>query len=143
VGHYTLKTEKSVVSGKIDQILNCLKRIEDQKPFELKDLENNYDLQDIVSLNLQRLIQTAVDLAADIVAELDERTPQSMAETFKVLARKNIIPEEIAQSLVKSVGLRNALVLDYDEIRWEIVLEVCNSHLNVFKDFIRVAQKSL
>lgn len=38
----------------------------------------------------------------------------------------------------KSVGFRNVMVHNYDEVNWEIVFAICKFHLNDFKEFARV-----
>jgi len=60
--------DKDVAIAKIDSIQRCLKRIKDVTDFDPESLES-LDIQEIVILNLQRAIQSAIDLAAHVVAE--------------------------------------------------------------------------
>ena len=124
-----------VLHQKIDSLRNCIERIESKKPFSAEDLRVNFDLQDIISINLERAVQTCVDIAAHLLAEKNGPSPTTMADSFIYLAQEKVISENISKSLVKSVGLRNLLVHEYSKIDWDIVASVANEHLDTFRDF--------
>lgn len=126
-----------VLHQKIDSLRNCIERIESKKPFSAEDLRVNFDLQDIISINLERAVQTCVDIAAHLLAEKNGPSPTTMADSFIYLAQEKVISENISKSLVKSVGLRNLLVHEYSKIDWDIVASVANEHLDTFRDFSR------
>jgi uncharacterized protein YutE (UPF0331/DUF86 family) len=48
-----------------------------------------------------------VDLSAHLIADLDVSPPDTMGQTFDVLAHADVIPEHLAQQLEKAVGFRN------------------------------------
>jgi len=124
-----------VLNQKIESLRNCVQRIESKVPFALKDLKQNFDLQDIVSVNLQRAVQVCVDIGVHLLAEAKGPAPSTMAESFEQLRAAKIISPRVQMSLAKSVGLRNMLVHAYSKINWKIVHEVCHKHLGVFKRF--------
>lgn len=126
-----------VLHQKIDSLRNCIQRIDSKKPFSVDDLKSSFDLQDIISINLERAVQVCVDIASHILAERNGPTPTTMAESFILLAQNKIISDATAQDLVKSVGLRNLLVHEYSKIDWNIVATVANSHLDTFRDFAK------
>lgn len=129
--------DKNVVLLKLEQIQNCVERIESKLPFTLEELEGDFDLQDVVSVNLQRAIQVSVDLAGHLLTETNQRAPETMADAFRSLCRLTVLGPDLTDSLVKAIGLRNALVHEYDGIRWEVVHEVSHKHLGVFRDYAR------
>jgi len=57
--------DKDVALAKIDSIQRCLKRIKNVTGFDPESLEH-LDTQEIVILNLQRAIQSSIDLAAHV-----------------------------------------------------------------------------
>ena len=122
---------------KIESLRNCIQRIDSKKPFTVEDLKVNFDLQDIISINLERAVQVCVDIASHILSEKNGPTPNTLAESFILLAQYKIISEITAQSLVKSVGLRNLLVHEYSKIDWNIVAVVANNHLDTFREFAK------
>lgn len=129
--------DKIVILAKIEHLLNFLKRLEEKRPSHKEELVNNYDLQDIISINLERAVQLSVDIALHIIGDTEEKIPDTMAESFSVLAKLNIIPNELMEKLKKSVGFRNISIHEYKKIDWEIVYEIITKHLTNFKDYIR------
>jgi uncharacterized protein YutE (UPF0331/DUF86 family) len=125
-----------LIARKLESLAHCLRRIEDKKPVRLSDLENNYDLQDIISVNLERSIQLCVDIAAIIISERDLKTSNTMAGSFKILEEAGILPDYLSVKLQKAVGFRNVSVHEYDSIDWEIVFDIIHHHLINFRNFI-------
>lgn len=126
-----------VLNQKIESLRNCIERIESKKPFSAEDLQKNFDLQDIISINLERSVQICVDIASHILSEMSGPTPTTMADSFIALADKDVISKTTAESMVKATGLRNLLVHEYSKIDWKIVAAVANLHLDSFRQFAR------
>jgi uncharacterized protein YutE (UPF0331/DUF86 family) len=125
-----------LIARKLESLAHCLRIIEDKKPVRLSDLENNYDLQDIISVNLERSIQLCVDISAIIISERDLKTSNTMAGSFKILEEAGILPDDLSVKLQKAVGFRNVSVHEYDSIDWEIVFDIIHHHLINFRNFI-------
>ncbi len=134
---------KNVVLQKLENIANCVNRIESKKPFTVDDLKLNFDIQDTISINLQRAIQAATDLAAHIISEKNGRTPKDMGDTFTVLNELNLIDKNLSELMIKATGFRNAIVHEYDGIDWVVVHTVCENHLHLFKDFSKSILKNV
>ena len=83
-------------------------------------------------------MQLCVDLGAHVIAEMDVPPPDTMGQTFDVLAYAGAIPEGLAQQLKKAVGFRNIAVHHYEAINWTIVHRIAMYHLNDFTDFAKV-----
>jgi len=69
-----------------------------------------------------------------IISGLSSPVPDTMGQTFDVLADKHVISKELAAQLKKSVGFRNIAVHNYDAINWDIVHSIVDLHL---KDFLK------
>jgi len=82
--------DRDIVLAKISSIQRCLHRIKDVTGLDLESLED-IDTQDIVTLNLQRGIQGAIDLGAHIVAEERLGIVHEIRENFELLSQS---PEE-------------------------------------------------
>ena len=127
---------KEVRSQKLDSIARCLTRIDAHLPKTADELWSNIDMQDIIVLNLERLVQTSVDCASCLIADRGWMPlPDSMASTFTQLSSKGIISPELSARLVKAVGFRNLCVHEYDKINWDIVFVILTKHLNEFRQF--------
>lgn len=126
--------DRDVVVGKISSIQRCLNRIKDVtelKPETLDDL----DTQEIVTLNLQRAIQSSIDLAAHIVADEAIGVPTELRENFNLLSRNGIISDELAAQLRKMVGFRNIAVHEYQTIDNDILKSILQHNLKDIEDF--------
>ena len=130
--------DRKIVTEKIESVRRYLGRIEEKSPFTAADLGANYDLQDIVSLNLQRAIQSCADLAAHIAADSETQSPNSMAEGFEALRDANVIDQRLCEALSRAVGLRNILVHEYGKIDWARIYAVVQNNVGDLREFCRV-----
>jgi uncharacterized protein YutE (UPF0331/DUF86 family) len=129
--------DKDVVLNKLESLRRCLKRVQDKTPGSVDLLVEDYDLQDIIVLNLERAIQTCVDIGLHIISDLEIPVPETMAQTFETLKKAGCLDEAIADRMAKSVGFRNTAVHAYQEIDWDIVYCIITEHLDDFRDFSR------
>lgn len=130
----TLKGE-SVLLTKLDRLRQSVERIESQGSFDFKQLATPGDLQDIIVFNIQKAVQICVDIAAYIIKDQDGLAPQTMAQTFDSLLELGAIDKSLCTDMKKSVGLRNVIVHEYDDIDWVVVNDVVKRHLPIFKKF--------
>lgn len=127
--------DRTVVEQKLESLRRCTRRIESRCPQSAESLSNDFDLQDIVSLNLSRAIQLCVDIGAHLISDLDDPAPDTMGQTFDVLAQNKLITGELARRLKKAVGFRNIAVHNYDAINWTVVHSIATQHLSDFSAF--------
>lgn len=129
--------DKQIVEQKLESLRRCIERIQGKQPLSANDLETDIDKQDIISLNLSRAVQLSVDIGVHIISGLSSQVPDTMGQTFEVLADKHVIPKELATRLKKSVGFRNIAVHNYDAINWDIVHSIVQLHLKDFSEFAK------
>ena len=129
--------DRVVIHQKLESLRRCLARIRSKEPISLDVLQKDYDLQDIVSLNLTRAVQMAVDIGAHMVSAQMQAAPATMGETFDQLGRMGVISEELALQLKKSVGFRNVAVHNYNSVNWAIVFSILQAHLQDFDAFAK------
>ncbi len=129
--------DKDVINRKLESLRRCIARIESKRPIRPDVLRVNYDLQDIIALNLERAVQTCVDIAAHVISQTELPVPSTMGEGFARLAELRVISPQVATSLQKAVAFRNILVHNYTNINWDIVANILTGHLT---DFVQFAQ---
>jgi len=127
--------DRDVINRKLDSLARCVRRIETKRPRTPDQLVSDIDLQDILSLNIERAVQLCVDLGAHLLADLELPPPETMGEVFQRLAEHNIIPGSGADALRKAVGFRNLSVHAYDRVDWERVFEITHHRMDDFKSF--------
>lgn len=128
---------QEIINAKIESLRRCVSRIREKTPKNSQALCDDFDIQDIISVNLERAVQNCVDIASHIIADANEVAPDTMGKTFKVLQRMNFIDCETADDLIAAVGFRNIAVHAYQDIDWEVVYSIVTKKLDVFQNFIK------
>jgi uncharacterized protein YutE (UPF0331/DUF86 family) len=130
--------DREIIEQKLESLRRCLKRVAQKCPSDPETLEQDPDLQDIITLNLTRAIQLCVDIGAHLIAGMEEISPpETMGKTFDILAQSGAIPEELASRLKKAIGFRNIGVHNYEAIDWSIVHAIASRHLDDFAEFVK------
>ena len=135
--------DREVVEQKLESLRRCLQRIQTKCPADAETLATDFDLQDIVSLNLSRAVQLCVDIGAHMISGMDVAAPDTMGQTFDILTQGGVIPAALAINLKKAVGFSNIAVHNYDAINWHIVHSIAKDHLADFSAFARVVVTKL
>jgi uncharacterized protein YutE (UPF0331/DUF86 family) len=130
--------DREVIEQKLESLRHCLQRIETRCPEDAQTLATDPDLQDIVALNLSRAVQVCVDIGAHVISGMEVPPPDTMGQTFDLLARAGVLTDALASSLKKAVGFRNIAVHSYETINWHIVHSIAKNHLVDFSEFARV-----
>ncbi len=130
--------DREVVEQKLESLRRCLERLESKCPRDAVTLTADLDLQDILSLNLGRAVQISVDIGAHLIAGMEVSPPDTMGQTFDILAQGGVLNSELAGNLKKAVGFRNIAVHSYERINWSIVYNIVKFHLKDFTEFARV-----
>ncbi len=76
-----------------------------------------------------------------IIAQRGLEKPSTYRETFEILGREKIIPEELADGLSDLAGFRNVLVHIYWGLNLEEVYGVLQNDLDVLKDFMKCVKE--
>lgn len=128
--------DPAVIAQKLESLRRCVARLESRCPATVEALKADVDLQDIVALNLTRAVQLSVDIAAHWLADHGSvGSPQTMGQAFSLLAESDVIGDELARRLRKSVGFRNIVVHNYEVVDWAIVFAICSRQLGDFREF--------
>jgi hypothetical protein len=70
--------DRRVIEAKLERLRRCVQRIEHKQPSTL-------ELQDILSVNLERAVHLGVDIAAHIIADREVNVPMTMAAAFSTI----------------------------------------------------------
>ena len=129
--------EKDAILAKISIIKKCLSTIQKVTGLDPAKL-NDYMVEDVFVLNLQRSIQASIDLANIIIAKEGWRLPASYKESFKELFEHKIIDKNTCDKMIKMVGFRNIAVHEYQELKREILDSILQKNLKDLESFYTV-----
>lgn len=120
-----------VILNKKESIERCVQQVRlyyampSELPFEKDHLK-----QDAIAANLQRVAEQAIDLANHVIRKEKLGLPKESKESFEILARATVIPQELADKLKGMVGFRNIMVHQYQEMDIKIMVDVIEHHLD-------------
>ncbi len=80
--------DRQVIDQKLESLRRCLQRIQEKFPADAAELQSNFDLQDIIALNLSRAVQLTVDIGSHIISTMNMPAPETMGQTFEILAQQ-------------------------------------------------------
>jgi uncharacterized protein YutE (UPF0331/DUF86 family) len=130
----------------LDEALEAWGRYQ-EIPFEKFAAEK--DIQYMVCHAMLLAIQSSIDIATGMAVMKTPRRPDTYRETFHVLGKHGIIPEELAAGMATLAGFRNILVHEYtglDTRRVYRILRENRATLDEFRDaakeFVRVQGKT-
>lgn len=134
--------DRDLVLEKINRIQNCLKRVYTTVNGDTDRLEG-FDVQDIVTLNIQRAVQLTIDLAAHVVRSKSYGMPQTLKDNFQLLFENGMIDKSLKEKLERMVGFRNIAVHDYESIKPEILKSIVTKNLKDLEEFYTVLLQKL
>ena len=126
--------DKDIVFRKVENIQRCLSRIRDVTGLKPERLDN-LDAQDVFVLNLQRAVQSALDLAAHVIASEGLGLPSSLKENFSLLHKAGIISSDLSERLQRMVSFRNIAIHEYENIDVDVLKSILEHHLPDVESF--------
>ena len=120
-----------VILNKKESIERCVRQIRlyyampSELPFEKDHLR-----QDAIAANLQRATEQVIDLANHVIRKGKLGLPKESKESFEILAKAGVIPQELADRLKGMVGFRNIMVHQYREVDIKIMVDIIERHLD-------------
>jgi uncharacterized protein YutE (UPF0331/DUF86 family) len=129
--------DKDVVLSKVAAIQKCLRRIKDVTGLD-PDRLDEMDAQDIFVLNLQRAIQSAIDLATHVIASEGLGIPDTIRGNFVLLENARIISKVLSKKMQSMVSFRNIAIYDYQAIDLEILKAILTKNLKDLEQFYTI-----
>ena len=125
-----------VIAVKLESLERCLKRVEDK--YDEANFDDDFDLQDIVVLNLQRACEQSIDIAHRLIKIKQLSLPKDSADAFTVLAEAGIIEASLATSLKKMVDFRNIAVHDYTSMNVDVIRFIVQFGTQDIRHFMKI-----
>ncbi len=106
-------TNVALVARKLAVMEEHLRRLTERRPPFAAALQADALLQDAVSMSLLVVVQEAMDIALHIASDEGWELASTYREAFVVLARHDLIPDDLALSLGAAAQLRNRIAHGY------------------------------
>ena len=112
--------DQKLVQRKLALLHEFLRQLENMD-FSQEDLLHQVDIQHLVLFRLQQAIETAIDIATQLIIGLDLPRQETARESFLILAKERVISQESAEKMAAAVGFRNLVVHQYADIKFDLV----------------------
>lgn len=127
--------DKALILRKVASLAEYQKQIGEYSTITVDKYRSEWKTQRIVERTLQMMIELCADIAGHVISDNGLRTPETYADTFRVLAENSILTPEQLDVMEKMAKFRNIVVHQYETVDAEIVILVLRKHLNDFKQF--------
>ena len=134
---------RDVILNKKESLERCIKQAREYfaRPSDV-DFREDYLRQDAIAINLQRATELAIDMANHVIKDRRLGLPKESRQSFEILEKSGIIPEELARTLQGMVGFRNILVHEYQKLDIEIMIDIIENRLRDLIDFSNLLLRS-
>lgn len=111
------------------------KQVSEFSSVTVDDYQRDWKVQRIVERTLQMMIETCADIAGHVISDGALRTPETYADTFRVLGENGILTAEQTAVMEKMAKFRNVVVHQDEVVDAEIVVLILRRHLDDFQLF--------
>ncbi|MFA6315669.1 MAG: DUF86 domain-containing protein [Candidatus Paceibacterota bacterium] len=129
--------EKTFIISKIERLKDNLAKV--QSKLQLSDDEIMHSTDHLAALEryFQLMVDCAIDINHHFIKEGGFGVPDDLQSTFAVLGDHGILPKEFAAKIGRSVGLRNRIVHQYEDVKPTIFLESLRKNIEDYTDYIK------
>jgi uncharacterized protein YutE (UPF0331/DUF86 family)/predicted nucleotidyltransferase len=117
------------IAEKLKFIRANLKKLKELSELEKHKFLSDYRNYDTAKYNLQAAVEAMLDIAAHIISREGYTSPDTSADSFRILADEGIITEDMLLKFVKMTKFRNRIVHLYDQIDEEYIYQIINNNL--------------
>jgi len=129
-----------VILNKKIAIERCISQVRRYYSMSVKaEFESDHLRQDAIAMNLQRIAESAIDIANYLIKNRKLGLPQDSADAFTLLHRADLISAEMMKNMKGMVGFRNVMVHQYQQLDVRIMQDVIEQHLQEPLDFANLA----
>jgi len=129
--------EIDIIRRKLAVIVENLKALE-----PIKDMTQEEYIRDLYKRKaaerlLQELIEAAIDINTYVIVQAGNTAPDDYYESFLKMGELGIISLDLAKKLAPSVGLRNRLVHEYNQLEHSMVLDAVRIAEELYSIYIK------
>lgn len=146
--------DKEFINRKINLIREDLGKLEYLRGLTIDQVAGDWLKYSALKNILMEIIGRGIDINEHFILELMKKAeieaPRNYRETFLVLGKLKVLPEEFAVQIARSAGFRNAIVHDYNEIdryiiyrKVDDIIEEYGNYCGYILDFLKKNKRSI
>jgi len=108
-----------------------------------EELRADRDRRHVVERILTQLVDIAGGLNSLLARGLAHRAPTGYRDGFELLRQLDLLPQELVDRLVPSVGMRNLLTYEYGRIDLDLVAAATSTARRDYADYLEVIRSVL
>lgn len=125
---------KSLIYKKLDFLKSHISQIE-RMDFDKTTFIKNEDIHDLVTFRLQQAVETAIDIAAHIIAESNLPRKETAKDAFLLLGQHNIIDKKLSERMGKAADFRNRVVHGYNDFDYSLLFTDYKDNITDLRKF--------
>jgi uncharacterized protein YutE (UPF0331/DUF86 family) len=135
--------DRALVLRKLASLSEYGTQLDEYSSIGIEEYRSDWKIQRIVERTLQMMIETCADVAGHVISDGRLRTPETYADTFRVLGENGVLGPELTAVMEKMAKFRNIVVHQYEAVDAEIVILVLRRHLGDFQQFSEAVARHL
>jgi uncharacterized protein YutE (UPF0331/DUF86 family) len=131
------KTNYQKIIKKLDSIRKNSKYLKQlrAKVKNFDEYSSDFEIIGSTERYLQLCAQSIISIIHLMIIDLDMNKPEDNYEAISIIFNSKIVSDEMANKLGKIIGLRNALVHEYEEIDNKKIYDVLVNHIEDIDEF--------
>lgn len=125
---------KSLVSKKLDFLNDQISKIENMS-FDEAGFVEDVDIHDLLTFRLQQAVETCIDIATHIIAQLDSPQKETAKDAFLYLGERKITNKELSEKMGKAADFRNRVVHGYNDFDFRLLFKDYKNNIKDLKEF--------
>jgi uncharacterized protein YutE (UPF0331/DUF86 family) len=125
---------KDLIAKKLDFLDHVLTKIE-KAEYEMEEFVENPDVHDLITFRLQQAVETCIDIAVHIIAEMKLLRKETAKDAFILLGEKKIITRELSKHMGKAADFRNRVVHGYNDFDFKLLFKDYKDDIKDLRNF--------
>ena len=131
------------IGDKINEIEKYIEELLAITPESFEEYEKDFKINAACERYFEKIIEAAVDLAFLFVRHKQYDSPSDDKAVFEILAKKEIIPQELAERLKEAKSMRNFIAHEYGKVDDSKVFQAIKEELeDDINKFIKSIEKA-
>ena len=126
-----------VVKRKLERMLQYLGELDTMSRISLDEYLSEVRERRAVERLIQLIVDVAVDINTHMVVDAGHPAPNDSRSSFLGVERLGVLPSQVVKDIAPSVGERNIIVHQYDDLDDEIIHASIGQTLRLYREYVR------